>query len=843
MAMPEIDGCEVLELHDYGGCGQVFRSRDESGKLVALKLFEDLSVNRSLLAKMSQRLHVDGWPNGVLPILSKNLERSPLYQVMPWLADEVDGRWRPRSLQHRIDDFPETDAWEIIRELATAISHMHQRHVPHGNLKPGNIFIDDEGRILVSDWCLGNMPGVHVFHFTDALLYQPPEQLHDSSGYLDEQGYGWDVYAFGVIAYRLLTGCFPRCDDVFRKVAPKQGVTHCEGLKADPDKVAAKLEASAVMDWPTPARDRLEERLREWIIKCLQIDPAKRPLGMVEVCGGFELIEREEAIESERQRLLLLNKKVERRASTLMLMLGAGVVAILVLTSLWRLAESRITDQEAVISEERATLKAAADGARNAEQAARKAELEAKNILAEERQHNLERLEASRMIGDGLFAWAMEKDRRQLPPLDGRELRLKRLERYFQEFLDESRGKPALQDEVARVKLQLAEISIAKGNVKEAVERFAAARESISVIEMDTEWRLRLATDSLLIAKMLEGRSDGMEAMRAFSVAREALRDVPREEADVDRLDQLSAVLDYREAKLRAQRGEESQALEQLMRATETLNRISQQRPDVAILHSALADCYLSSAGILEAMGSLGDAREVRLLAVKELQQLRKAKPEDLKVLFDLAACCSAMADAAALSGDLNGARQRSEEGLGLLKAYLSQRPRDDEAMVMRAGLMGLQAGLLRDQGKAADSIKTYDEALKILVAVHHRKPDHAMASYRLALIWWQKGRMLGMNGNSTEEVQLLSRAATLLSVLAKSKDGAGPRKEQLKRSRAYLAGDLGHTHDLNGDKTKARAALTHAAELWTELRELRPKSEEYLQALSWCEERLEELK
>ena len=49
--------------------------------------------------------------------------------------------------------------------------------------------------------------------------------------YLEEQGYRWDVYAFGVLAYRLLTGAFPRCDEVFRKVAPDDFVHPVDALR------------------------------------------------------------------------------------------------------------------------------------------------------------------------------------------------------------------------------------------------------------------------------------------------------------------------------------------------------------------------------------------------------------------------------------------------------------------------------------------------------------------------------------------------------------------------------------------------------------------------------------
>ena len=407
MEMRKVDGLEMLELHDYGGCGKVYRAIDAAGRMVALKVFDDLSVSRTLLAKMTQRLTVDGWPRGVMPVLADHLQRSPLYQVMPWMGDAAaDGSWTPRSLQHRMEIMSEADAWQAIRLLAHALGQMHQRHVPHGNLKPGNIFQDGHGGLLLSDWCLGNMPGVHVFHFTDALLYQPPEQLLDASGYLDEQGYAWDVFAFGVIAFRLLTGEFPRCHDAFRKVAPAQGDTRCDGMKAAPEKIAANLLKAEISEWPTEPKNELERRMRDWIVRCLDIDPAQRPVSMTEVCAGFELTEKEVAKETEQQRLIALNRKLKSRVKSFVLFLFVALVAVSVFAGLWRREVNRLKDEISRSAKERETLRASANDARTSETVAMRNAEEARRVMLDEREQHAAHLDASRLIGERASALA-----------------------------------------------------------------------------------------------------------------------------------------------------------------------------------------------------------------------------------------------------------------------------------------------------------------------------------------------------------------------------------------------------------------------------------------------------
>lgn len=844
MDLPKFQQWQALELLDYGGCGEVYLARDANDEAAALKCLEDLTVSRRLLEKMAQRLEADAWPEGVVPLLARSLERNELKWVTPLYADwDEDQGWRSRSLQQRLGDYPKKDAWPLILELARTLARMHAKHVPHGNLKPGNVFFDKDDKPLLSDWCLGNVPGVHVFNFTDALLYQPPEQLLDSSGYLDEQGYGWDVFAFGVLAYRLLTGRFPRCDDVFGKVAPPPGVTRCEGLRADPDIVAENLRDAPDPRWLEYAPGEFEERQREWIMRCLAIDPNHRPSSMGEVAAGLEAIETELEQEHEYQRVVSLHRRAKFYVSALLITLACCAFAIVSLAIMWRGSEAIRKKEKARIQVQRLDLTQARELAEKNEGIARAAEKALKEQLAQASEHYRSQLGASRQIGDRLFAWAMEKDRRQLPPLDGREQRLKQLEQDLLAFVTEAKKLPELAEQLALARLQLAEIAISLGQTKLARERFLAAYESWKNKPMGAELKMRLATDSLRIAKLMEGKAETKATMESFALARDLLGQLDVEQVSKDRLDHLSAVLQYREAKLLAQKGNEVEALGQLMKATETLNLISSQRPDVALLHSALADCYLSSASILEGIGKPGDAREVRMLAVGELLTLRKAKPHDLDVQSQLAACYSAMAEASFLSGDLQGAEQRVEDGLALLKAYLSQRPRDNDAIVHKASLYGLKAGILRDRGKAEQSIELYNEALALLEAVTKQKPEHAMASYRLALTWWQKGRMLGMTGNSAAEIGFLAKAASRLQELQGGGEYNGPGPEQLLRSRAYLAGDIGHARDLSGDKQAARVSLKEALELWQQLREIRPRSEEYEQAEQWCRERLERMK
>lgn len=841
MEAPRIEGIKILDLVGSGPCGNVYAAKDESGTPLAVKLFQGMAINRPLLAKATARLEAAGWPSGVMPVISADFEARPALWVMPWFANAgEDGHAVSRSLQNRIADFPGDHSWPIVLELAKVMATLHDLRVVHGNLKPGNVFFDDIERLILTDWAMGNMPGVSHADYTDAYLYQAPEQLRQPEGYLEEAGYRWDVFSFGVLSYRLLTGLFPRCHETFSLVAPAPGEIRKEGIHADVQKIARNLESQGGVVWPDEAANPVEAGYREWIARCLELDPARRPATMAEVARGLDFVEERVAAEAQRNQLLDQRRRAERRSTRVLFAAGIIATLALLLGGLWQLALYRYKNDRKNHTEEVSGLKKQADLAVAAREAALKSESESKRALDYERDVGQARLEASRAIGDHLFDWAMEKGHRRLPPLDGRELRLLRLERYFEDFLLTADEKE-LADERARIKLQLAEVCLARGDAETAATRLAEALEVWKTRAADSTWKLRIASDRLLLALLLQSKSDPNTA-KAFTESREDLMKVPQADVDVDRLQQMIAILDFHEAQLLAEHGQDAKALEQLMRATQSLNKLADQRPDAAVLRSELANCYLSSATILEGIGSLGDAREVRSLAATQLVKMLKDKPGDPALRLDLAGCYGAMAEAAVLSGDVASADDLSTQATGLLEILLREQPDNSEAISRLGAQRWIRAGLLRDRGKAAEALKLADDGIRILEGAHASDPGNGTVCYRLALLWWQKGRMMGASGDRAQELALIAKGRDLLVTLDERTEYGLTRSDQLKKSLGYLLGDLGHAQTLSTKPAEAKKSFEQAVAVWGALAKSQPQNEEAEEALTWCRQRLKEI-
>lgn len=836
MRPPLLESLEILDPLGSGACGKVFAARDGEGRRLAVKIFTAAAVDRGLLEQASLRLEEGGWPEGVLAETAADFRGSPILRVMPLLADEGV----PRSLQHRLDRYPGEDSWPLVLGILKALAGMHGRQVAHGNLKPGNVFFDEAGRVLLADWALGNMPGVGVLEYTDAVLYQPPEQLREPEGYLREKGYRWDVFAFAVLAFRLVTGAFPRCTATFDQVAPEAGKTRRDGIAANLKRIARTLESQPQVLWPDAAANPLEQSYRGILESCLALDPLERPANAGEVQGRFQAAER--ALAEERRREALLDQQRRSRRVAWRANVAAGVLAgaVVVLCGLWRVAEGELRAEEQGRRTELGRLEAARAAAEAKGEAVAREVAGERQALGYEREMWLARIEASRATGDHLFAWAMEKGHRRLPPLDGREQRLNRLERYFQDFITRTAELPALKEERARARLQLAEVSLAKGEPEAAERRLAEALAAAGDLPAGADLDVRLATDRLLLALLLQERNaPGAEA--AFGSARQALQALPQADVDGDRVRQLQAVLDFHESRVLAARGRDGEALGKLHGATQALNRLADQRPDATVLRSELVSCYLSSATILDGIGQMGDAREVRTLASEELLELLRKDPGNLDLRLELAGCYGGMAEAALLSGDVGSAESVSKAAVKLLEELMLQRPDSADVRSRLAAQRGLVAGILRDRGDAAEAMRLIDEGILLVERVAVGGAADPVAKYRLALLLWQKGRMSGGDGRRSEELALEGRAAELLRKLDDSDYGL-VRAEQIRRSLGYLLGDLGHAAQLADRPEMAREAFGEAVEVWAGLNRERPRNEEYEEGLAWSRQRLAEL-
>lgn len=192
-----------------GGMGSVYRAQRADGRFeqtVAIKLV--LTAHPGLRDRFRNE-------RGILaglrhPAIAQLLDGGETGDGVPYLAMEyVDGL--------SITDYCRThlpDAEGRVRlliEVAGALAHAHRNLVVHRDIKPSNILVTAEGRPMLLDFGIAKLVGADrgealtvqtIGPMTPA--YAAPEQFEGLP-----IGVHTDVYQFGVLMYRLLSGRLP----------------------------------------------------------------------------------------------------------------------------------------------------------------------------------------------------------------------------------------------------------------------------------------------------------------------------------------------------------------------------------------------------------------------------------------------------------------------------------------------------------------------------------------------------------------------------------------------------------------------------------------------------------
>jgi Tol biopolymer transport system component len=179
------------------------------------------------------------------------------------------------------DGMPLERLFDIGILLADAVQAAHERGVIHRDLKPGNVMIDDAGRLKVLDFGLVKLVsavGDDEKTMTDdeataqgrvkgTVAYMSPEQAEGKE--LDARS---DIFSLGVVLYQLITGQRPFGGDT--PISTMSAI-----LRHDPPSVT-KLK-------PLP------RHLGRIIQRCLQKSPDRRFQTARDVCNELEGLKRE----------------------------------------------------------------------------------------------------------------------------------------------------------------------------------------------------------------------------------------------------------------------------------------------------------------------------------------------------------------------------------------------------------------------------------------------------------------------------------------------------------------------------------------------------------------------
>jgi len=134
-------------------------------------------------------------------------EAESYYMVME-LIDGSTLKDRLTSIQARGELLPTPEVIRIVRESASALAYAHSRNMIHRDVKPANLMLDHDNRVVLTDFGIAKIVTGAQFTASGGMVGTPafmaPEQGLGEAG--DERS---DLYSLGIIMFQMLTGQLP----------------------------------------------------------------------------------------------------------------------------------------------------------------------------------------------------------------------------------------------------------------------------------------------------------------------------------------------------------------------------------------------------------------------------------------------------------------------------------------------------------------------------------------------------------------------------------------------------------------------------------------------------------
>jgi serine/threonine protein kinase len=241
-----------LERRLGGGMSEVWEATDlDLDRMVAIKVLAP-HADPTRFEREARAVAALAHPN-VCTLYSYGERGGRAFMVLEYLPGG--------SLEDRLAGnahLPDQDVGRIASEIAAGLAHAHARGVVHRDLKPSNILFDAQGRAKIADFgiaLLGQQSGLtQAGTVFGTAAYLSPEQAAGEPATPAS-----DVYAFGVILFRMLTGQLPFASDDALTVAAmhrEQAAPLVTSIRPD---APARLESLAAAALAKSPRDRPQD--------------------------------------------------------------------------------------------------------------------------------------------------------------------------------------------------------------------------------------------------------------------------------------------------------------------------------------------------------------------------------------------------------------------------------------------------------------------------------------------------------------------------------------------------------------------------------------------------------
>jgi eukaryotic-like serine/threonine-protein kinase len=201
----QIGRYEILEIIGTGAHGRVARAHDPMiGRPVAIKLFPKELASGEARQRFIQEARVVGQLSHPSIITLHDMGIEEATQTPYLVMEYLEGQPLDRILEKGSVPYPRACAWAA--EVACALGVAHRKGVIHGDVKPANMLITDDGRLKLMDFGMARLASrdSKATPLVGTPAYWCPEQIMGKP-----QDARSDLFSLGVVLYEMVTGKRP----------------------------------------------------------------------------------------------------------------------------------------------------------------------------------------------------------------------------------------------------------------------------------------------------------------------------------------------------------------------------------------------------------------------------------------------------------------------------------------------------------------------------------------------------------------------------------------------------------------------------------------------------------
>lgn len=866
MSLPQIAGLELQELIGRGSCGAVYRAvKLDTGEACAVKVFNGMSINRKLMSIAMRGLQQMPEHPGLLRPLAFDFDNSPYYCAMPLVGfstrdEKMNPLWQTPTLEDCCGKPVKDEVWRHLYEVCDAVAWLHRNNLVHCNLKPRNILLSDDtnSSAKISDAVQGWISGTTHFETTDHILYMPPEQAERPEA-LSRQGTLWDVYSFGAMAFRALTGLFPRGAEAYAEHTARQPLPRGAVYALDNAEMLQIVRAQPDITWPTAPATKWDARRKRIIEKCLALEPRERWTDLREVMHEFENLEADYLVEDAQEKVEI-EKRRQTRKLRLFRTMALVIAAAMALEGIWGLIYTRSVRHRAEKAEVLLTQKEVAISEKNQEiqklshdQGGKISDLTFRLKEAhEERQLANQNLQLSQAAVDQFLTQLL-----QMPTSVGLEAEIS--EKQINDalvFYDNERKQlkenDGLLPERARNYFNTGQLLLRKQQRPEAAGYLEKAKSALELLlkrqpgHANTSRRQELLGSACRWLGTLKAE-DGhrSEALDLFQQAVAALG--PAVQGDPkNRVTRYECASAWYELGKRSRRdGKVSEAVAALDNVPALINA------QLIGEKLTIQEQFLVSRSRIEqglAQRDLGDpdkATKTLVDAMEEMVKLVERSGQNPELAITLAEAYVDFGEIIAGKLGGNDAKEAHTEGMNILTELIRAHPQWGEARYLMGRIHGDMAALDRDLGNPTEALRRQNLAVQTLTELVKLYPENTRYITELSRLKGQNAQMLCDLGKAKDSIPMAEEAIAPLETLLQKNDAALDAMDR-KACGILLAqtyGILGHSGEAMKNSALAKISFTKAFEQWEKLKGLYGEGDVIHQGLTWTKDRLTKLR